>query len=77
MIGGFGFTPPGVHAAAARCEQGTVLQLSARARIRVRPGAGQVDEERRTSRCAVHHQAQAGVQRKIYIFGGCTRAISR
>src|SRR5207253_3771720 len=25
---------------------------------------------------AVHHQAQAGYNGKIYIFGGCTRAIS-
>ena len=45
VIGGFGFTPPGVPAAAAGREQRTLLQLPAGTRVRVRPGAGQVDEE--------------------------------
>src|SRR6266850_1251050 len=53
----------GRPAAAARCEQGTVLQLSARARVRVRPGAGQVDEEEEHSRCGASPGA-GGLQRK-------------
>ena len=61
VIGGFGFAPCG------GCPPGLIYEYDP---------AGDKWTKKKTMPVPVHHQAQAVYQNKIYIFGGCLRAIT-
>jgi len=75
VIGGFGFTPPGVQPPPPTVSKGPCFSCPPALVYEYDPGPDKWTKKKNIP-VAVHHQAQAAYNGKIYIFGGCTRAIS-
>ena len=75
VVGGFGFTPPGVTPAPAPANTGPCFGCPPALVYEYDPGPDKWTKKKPIP-VRVHHQAQAGYNGKLYIFGGCTRAIS-
>ena len=75
MIGGFGFTPKGVQPPPPNVSKGPCFSCPPALVYEYDPGPDKWTKKKNIP-VAVHHQAQAAYNGKIYIFGGCTRAIS-
>jgi hypothetical protein len=75
VIGGFGFTPPGVQPPPPGVSKGPCFSCPPALVYEYDPGPDKWTKKKNIP-TAVHHQAQAAYNGKIYIFGGCTRAIS-
>ena len=75
VIGGFGFTPPGVRPPPPGVSKGPCFSCPPALVYEYDPGPDKWTKKK-TIPTPVHHQAQAAYNGKIYIFGGCTRAIS-
>src|SRR5947207_7429844 len=75
VIGGFGFTPPGVQPPPPGVSKGPCFSCPPALVYEYDAGPDKWTKKKNIP-VAVHHQAQAAYNGKIYIFGGCTRAIS-
>ena len=75
IVGGFGFTPPNVTPAPAPNNAGPCFSCPPALVYEYDPGPDKWTKKK-TIPVRVHHQAQAGYNGKLYILGGCTRAIS-
>ena len=75
VIGGFGFTPPGVQPPPPGVSKGPCFSCPPALVYEYDPGPDKWTKKKNIP-VPVHHQAQAAANGKIYIFGGCTRAIS-
>jgi N-acetylneuraminic acid mutarotase len=75
VVGGFGFTPPGVTPAPAPNNAGPCFSCPPALVYEYDPGPDKWTKKKPIP-VRVHHQAQAGYNCKLYIFGGCVRAIS-
>ena len=75
VIGGFGFTPKGVQPPPPNVSKGPCFSCPPALVYEYDPGPDKWTKKKPIP-VAVHHQAQAAYNGKIYIFGGCTRAIS-
>jgi N-acetylneuraminic acid mutarotase len=75
VVGGFGFTPPGVTPPPPPANAGPCFGCPPALVYEYDP-AGDKWTKKKPIPVRVHHQAQAGYNGKLYIFGGCTRAIS-
>ena len=75
VIGGFGFTPPGVQPPPPGVSKGPCFSCPPALVYEYDPGPDKWTKKKNIP-TPVHHQAQAAYNGKIYIFGGCTRAIS-
>jgi len=75
VIGGFGFTPKGVQPPPPNVSKGPCFSCPPALVYEYDPGPDKWTKKKAIP-VAVHHQAQAAYNGKIYIFGGCTRAIS-
>ena len=75
VIGGFGFTPKGVQPPPPNVSKGSCFSCPPALVYEYDPGPDKWTKKKNIP-VAVHHQAQAAYNGKIYIFGGCTRAIS-
>src|SRR4029079_14927263 len=75
VIGGFGFTPKGVQPPPPNVSKGPCFSCPPALVYEYDAGPDKWTKKKNIP-VAVHHQAQAPYNGKIYIFGGCTRAIS-
>ncbi len=75
VIGGFGFTPPGVQPPPPNVSKGPCFSCPPALVYEYDAGPDKWTKKKNIP-IAVHHQAQAAYNGKVYIFGGCTRAIS-
>src|SRR6266550_3155666 len=75
VIGGFGFTPPGVQPPPPGVSKGPCFSCPPALVYEYDAGPDKWTKKKSIP-VPVHHQSQAGYNGKIYIFGGCTRAIS-
>ena len=75
VVGGFGFTPKGATPPPPTQNVGPCFSCPPGLVYEYDPGPDKWTK-RKTIPVRVHHQAQAGFNGKLYIFGGCTRAIS-
>ena len=75
VVGGFGFTPQGVTPAPAPNNAGPCFSCPPALVYEYDPGADKWTKKKPIP-VRVHHQAQAGYNGKLYILGGCVRAIS-
>ena len=75
VVGGFGFTPAGATAPPPGNNVGPCFSCPPGLVYEYDPGADKWTKKKPIP-VRVHHQAQAGYNGKLYIFGGCVRAIS-
>ena len=75
VVGGFGFTPPGVTPPPPNVSKGPCFSCPPALVYEYDPGPDKWTKKK-TIPVPVHHQAQATYNGKLYIFGGCVRAIS-
>src|ERR1700751_121353 len=75
VVGGFGFTPPGVQPPPPGVSKGPCFSCPP-ALVYEYDGAADKWTKKATIPVPVHHLAQAAYNGKLYIFGGCTRAIT-
>jgi N-acetylneuraminic acid mutarotase len=75
VVGGFGFTPPGVQPPPPNVSKGPCFSCPPGLVYEYDPAPDKWTKKA-TIPVPVHHQAQAAYNGKLYIFGGCTRAIT-
>ncbi len=75
VVGGFGFTPPNVAPPPQGNNVGPCFSCPPALVYEYDPGPDKWTKKK-TIPVRVHHQAQAAYNGKLYIFGGCVRAIS-